>query len=530
MDASMKDWPKSRRPLLADIFPEMAVLALVEFVLIALVVSSVLEGQRRESGRAQAGQLARAVAAGLAQSGLDPAAIDRTAAELRRAFAAARADLSPALLFYAPGRGVRMLQGPASLEGELESFEENLQAAFLTREPLSEFEMRDEGGRPRLWVGAPIGMDSMRPARGSVLVGLVHPSRWEWLQGQWSLAAYILVLLGTLLGLGAYRVRTLVVEPLGQLALAAAAVTLGKRDIELPDSRNLEIARLSGQFEEMTRQLSEREGALRERLGQLERTQEELVQSEKMAMVGRLAAGIAHEVGNPLSAVAGFLDILQSPDLASGQREDLLRRGSQELGRADRILRDLLDFAKPRPFAPENLALAGTVRKVLEMARARQMFHNVEIVEEMDSSVRAWADPGFVEQILVNLLMNAADALSSGGRIRIEVRAGPATEKPAPFPLDAGGGAPERRLAAGDPACVVRVADSGPGVDSKDAPHIFEPFFTKKTRGKGTGLGLAVSSQLAARQGGALRLADGGGRAEGGGAVFELWLPAAGEG
>jgi signal transduction histidine kinase len=282
---------------------------------------------------------------------------------------------------------------------------------------------------------------------------------------------------------GAWFMRR-VTDP--SLALAKAAKRVAAGDLEGPPvdagAPGTEVAMLADAFNQMTSSLRNR--------------RDQVVAQEKMATVGRLAAGVAHEVGNPLAAVLGFVEIL-IPDEKDAERRDMLERIRKETGRIRDIISDLLDYSRPRTDVPEAVVLAEVVDVALGLVRPQARFRDVAVTTELPEGLPAVsaAAPRLV-QVMLNLLLNAADAMGGSGKIAISAKA-----------LD------------GDAGVALFVSDSGPGVPEGDRDKIFDPFFTTKEPGKGTGLGLAVSRSIAQGFGGDLLLSR-----EGSGATFVLRL------
>jgi signal transduction histidine kinase len=260
-------------------------------------------------------------------------------------------------------------------------------------------------------------------------------------------------------------------------------------------------------FERVAAALAEERAQLAAKRAELEQTssalaeaRESWVRSERLASIGRLASGLAHEVGNPLGAIAGFAALGRgrlggaAPDVG-----DLLARIESEAARIDRLLRDMLDFARPAPTVCLPISLRPPVESALRLAKVQPRFQGVEVdVVLPDELPRVLADEARLAQVLLNLFLNAGDA--TGGRGRVRVEAG--------------------RDAAG---VELRVADDGPGIPPEHLPRVFDPFFTTKAPGAGTGLGLAVSHRVLEAMGGRISAGNG----AGGGAVFRVWLPAA---
>jgi signal transduction histidine kinase len=269
----------------------------------------------------------------------------------------------------------------------------------------------------------------------------------------------------------------------GGLALSRAAIAFERLAVAREDER----ARLAAKVEELTRA----NGALAD-------ARESLLRTEKLATVGRLAAGLAHEVGNPLGAVSGYVELARArlppqphPDLV-----DALARIDAAADRIDRTVRELLDFARPARPALAPIDLAAAVEASLRLARVQSRFKAVEVRQELAPDLpRVVADEHQVTQVLLNILLNAGDAMDGGGEVRIAAGRAP--------------GAPHR--------VALTIADSGPGIAEGDLPRIFDPFFTTKDPGQGSGLGLAISHRIMEELGGDIAARNGPR-----GAVFEL--------
>jgi two-component system, NtrC family, sensor kinase len=256
--------------------------------------------------------------------------------------------------------------------------------------------------------------------------------------------------------------------------------------------------------------------------------------------VGRLGAGIAHEVGNPLGAIMGYLGLL-ARNLEPSQRE-LVDAAERETRRIDRIVRGLLDFARPREAAVQAIDAAGVVADTLDLVRNQGHFNRLNVDQEVGAGLLVHGDPYQLQQVLVNLLVNAADAVAGVPDARITVRVErravrpvpphrPARRKGDPDGIDYSHRrrlTPPTRFRTGDPApesgevVEISVADNGPGVPPDMIDKIFEPFVTTKEPGKGTGLGLALCVRLIEGMGGTVNAAN----RDGGGAVFSVVMPA----
>ena len=273
----------------------------------------------------------------------------------------------------------------------------------------------------------------------------------------------------------------------GRGSLGRAAVAFERTTAALGAER----ARLAAKVRELT--LSNRA---------LEDARESLARSEKLATVGRLAAGVAHEVGNPLGAIAGYAEVARDRLRrgATQEADDFLARIGEETRRIDAIVRDLLDFARPAEPLLAPVPVAAAVDAAVRLARPQPRFRAVEVALDLPGTLPpVLADARRLEQVLLNLLLNAGDAMDGSGSLDIRARQG--------------GGMVE-----------LSVADRGPGIAEVDLPRIFDPFFTTKPPGAGTGLGLSICHRLVESFGGTIEAA---GR-EGGGAVLTLRLRSAG--
>jgi signal transduction histidine kinase len=231
---------------------------------------------------------------------------------------------------------------------------------------------------------------------------------------------------------------------------------------------------------------------------QLRRQQEALVQHEKMSAMGQMAAGVTHEITNPLASIDSVLQLAQRhPDRVKPQTLQTLR---EQVQRINQIIRQMKTFAHPAEMAAQTLPLNAVVEQALDMLRFDPRMKNVEIQREYDPATGAivlW--PQAIEQVLVNLITNALDAMAESSARVLGVRT-------------------RRR----DGWCVIEISDTGHGIDPQHMPRLFEPFFTTKPVGQGTGLGLSISYSLMQKQGGSISARSKPGR----GSTFILRLPA----
>jgi two-component system NtrC family sensor kinase len=288
-----------------------------------------------------------------------------------------------------------------------------------------------------------------------------------------------------------FALTRLIVTPLDELSRSAVRVAGGARRLDVPRSGARELIELSASLRTMTEKLLAEEEALRHKVDEVERatkslreTQDHLVRSERLASVGRLAAGLAHEVGNPIAAIVGMQDLLLTGDLDRTEERDFLARMRVETERINKILRDLLDFARPgdkdlgKPDEPGNVEAA--IHDTVALMAPQKSMHDIQVSIDVHPDLPLVAlSREHQVQVFLNLLLNAADACATGGHVSVKA---------------------ERSTMGAR----VLVEDDGPGVSPEVRDRLFEPFVTTKEVGKGTGLGLAVCRGLVEASGGTI--------------------------
>ena len=326
----------------------------------------------------------------------------------------------------------------------------------------------------------------------------------------------------------ARELQRLVTVPLAQAVAAAEAIAAGDLKRRVPDGQSREFAALSASFNRMTDHLLA--------------AQAQRVRDEKLASVGRLAAGIAHEIGNPLGAVNGYTHILKGRVRGDALAEQSVEAIERESSRVDRIVRGLLDYARPRRSSPAPIDVNETARFAVRLLADQGRLRDIAVSLRLDDGAPAmFGERHDLEQLFVNLLLNATDAVRerapTGGsvcvattRVSPELLRDGAVRRAGDAPRTVVPRRPSARVdewlaRARRPASIVKVvvSDSGAGVAEADEERIFDPFFTTKEPGKGTGLGLAIVARVVESLHGTIWVQ----RAREGGAAFHILFPAA---
>jgi two-component system NtrC family sensor kinase len=232
-----------------------------------------------------------------------------------------------------------------------------------------------------------------------------------------------------------------------------------------------------------------------------------LIQSSKMAALGKLAAGIAHEVNNPLAVIkekVGWLrDLLSEEDIAKSENyqefEDAVRKIDHHVERAKKVTHRLLGFARRMEPIQEKVELNRLLDETIEFLRNEAHYRNIQILTQYSPDLpQIVSDTAQLQQVFLNLLNNAIDAIGKDGEIRVETSLNPK-----------------------DRNIVIVIKDNGPGIPNEVLNRIFDPFFTTKEVGKGTGLGLSISYSIVEKLGGRIMVAS----QEGQGTTFTIYLP-----
>jgi len=271
---------------------------------------------------------------------------------------------------------------------------------------------------------------------------------------------------------------------------------------ELAEHFNQMVGALSrdrGRLEETLRAYASTNLSLQEANESLHQAQDQLRRAERLASVGQLAAGIAHEVGNPLASILAYLELLRDPDNDAEETADFIAKAEAATSRIQVIIRDLLDYSRTGESQKELMSPRHAIDQAVALVRPQRRLRQVSLMCDLPEALPlVLIDEGKLTQLLVNWLLNAADALADQPEGRIEIRAEVNVD----------------RLG-------LKVLDNGPGMSAEVQAAMFQPFFTTKDPGQGTGLGLAICEQIAELLGGVIEVQS----APGEGAAFVLWLP-----
>ena len=314
--------------------------------------------------------------------------------------------------------------------------------------------------------------------------------------------------------------QRLIYRPLKDLNSGAKKVSVGELEHLIPVHNDDEFGRVASSFNQMTTALKKSqlgmqefvhglESKVKERTDELLAARAEVAQGEKLAAVGQLASGIAHELNNPLTGVLTFTSLLRKKMKEGTQDADDLDLVIRETKRCASIIRRLLDFAREKVpvkgFFDLNRLIEDTVRFVDRQAALQQ----IEITTALDAGLpQIWGDADLIKQVILNVLVNAQQAIDGPGKIVVESRTH-LTPSPGKTGIET------------LPRVEISVTDTGCGISEANLLRIFDPFFTSKEVGKGTGLGLSISYGIIKAHGGGIKVES----IVGVGTTFRIYIP-----
>lgn len=350
-------------------------------------------------------------------------------------------------------------------------------------------------GKKYINVSGPLSYRGMHI--GGVTISSSLDSMYKSLRESEKLVLFYIILDTMILALvGIYLLSRIVVNPIHRLLKMTDKYR--EEDVLAPiseDSGN-EIGNLSRSLSIMLQRLDENKKELKSNISSLEKAnielkqaQNDIIRSEKLASVGRLAAGIAHEIGNPMGIILGYLELIKKEDTNEKEKRDFLNRVESEITRINTIIRQLLDFSRPSSGNKEENRIHDIIADTVNMLNLHPLMQGINL--QLDFKAKrdtVLSDSSQLQQVFLNIIMNAADVLKDEGHA-------------------AGFSTNDIMIMTNNNADSIEImfVDNGPGIDEDMLQHIFDPFYTTKEPGKGTGLGLSVSYMIIEALGGTIR-------------------------
>jgi len=322
-------------------------------------------------------------------------------------------------------------------------------------------------------------------------------------RSQQILVLYILINTLILTLIGFFRLSRIFLRPVNRLVQRAEEYREDDGIFFLARKEDNEFQKLSKSLNSMLNRISDDKQKLRSSVLSLEQAnvdlkqaQREIIRAEKLASVGRLSSGIAHEIGNPLGIVMGYLDLLRQASVTPDEKLEFIGRAEKEIERINTIIRQLLNLSRPSKEGAKAVSAHGIIEDLANVLKIQPLMSNItlrlDLAAERDT---IWADPNQVRQVFLNLMINAADAIALAeerpeGEVTI-------ASSIVPWPVTERG--------AHDQVLQIEFTDNGPGIAKESLSNIFDPFFTTKEPGQGTGLGLSVSFMIIDSLGGTIK-------------------------
>lgn len=354
---------------------------------------------------------------------------------------------------------------------------------------------------PKSYLYVAVPMPSEEGRAGVIGCGVPLARYWQDLiEDQKVIAVYLLVNTIILTVVAFFRMSKLILRPMDKLVSSVTAYTMNSElDGLLVDKGSSEFGQLSSALSTMINTIHEDRDALRNTIVELEKvnrtlkdTRSEMIHTEKLAAVGKLSAGLAHEIGNPLGVVIGYLGLLEQPDISKADQRDYLQRAGRELERIHTLIRQLLDYSRASSArsSAEIVHLNPVIADVAALLRFKADDGVLFALDLRGEPDRVVADEESLRQVLINCLLNAMEAI---GECEPD-RKGTVTVTTTSVPFESSKG------------IMLTIEDNGAGVAEGDLAVVFDPFFTTKPVGSGTGLGLSVSAAIVHELGGTISM------------------------
>jgi signal transduction histidine kinase len=452
---------------------------------------------------------------------------DPLQAEVERLLAAGNGVRHIAVFLRGEGGGALELVATGRSPKEVEVRREEMEAARQDHEIVQIAYRPDEGGEAERFydLTAPIHGSGGVVGAVNIEVSLAEPDRLVAQLRNYFIAIASAALLVTAAFLLIYLNRA-IGRPTNALVAAMDRARRGDLNVEVPANRLDEFGWLAENFNRLLRRVREVDEILKAKVeaatGELARKNQELVRAnerlfenersvarlERLASLGQLASTIAHEVGTPLNAIYGHIQLMRHDRALLEKHGERLGVIESQIERLTTIIQGVLTDLRAPDANPERLDLNALLRELAALTGAAVKARSVRLDLELPSDLPpVLADRAQLSQVFVNLLTNALDAMPAGGKLRIETRRGNI----------------EREDGVSEPAVAAEFADTGVGISPDDLKRVFEPFYSTKALGQGTGLGLAICQQVVKRHGGTISVASEAGK----GSRFVVLLPRA---
>jgi len=330
---------------------------------------------------------------------------------------------------------------------------------------------------------------------GMLYVGILE-QRYVDIQRRSTLLFLTVTVLAALASMGlAYYISQKISVPIRQLVAASSEVAHGNLDARVEVESRDELRQLADAFNSMGAALKARDQQLKEF------AKRKIMESERLAIVGQLAANVAHELNNPLQGIVSYSHLLLEKLPPETPTRDFVERIVVQANRCTTIVRGLLDFSRPRTPQKRSVNVNALLGECVSLVENQAMFHNIRVVKDLRDDVPLVViDPSEMQQVFMNMIINAAEAMNGSGQLTLATRLDP------------------------DDNCVeVAIGDTGHGISPENMERVFNPFFTTKEVGHGTGLGLAISYGIVREHKGTISVETEVGK----GTTFTVRLPAA---
>jgi signal transduction histidine kinase len=346
-----------------------------------------------------------------------------------------------------------------------------------------------------LFIAEPLNLDSTDKRKAAVVIIELDSIYETIFLNKEAIFVYLLVNVILLTIVGFFRLIAITVKPIERMVRMSQSYHDPDVLFFNGEQKRSEFGQLSMALNGMLYRIESDRVQLRNSVTSLEiansellKTQKEMVRTEKIASVGRLSAGLAHEIGNPIGIVQGYVELLQQPDLDQAEKQQFAQRALSELDRVSKLIRQLLDYAGSSSNEMSVVNLAKLIDEVCEIVAFKKYNPPISLIKEISANIFIECDSDNLRQVILNCLLNALDALESKTddfARQIIVKAEKVVEDE-----------------SHQPNVHICIEDNGTGIDEKDLDVIFDPFFTTKDQGKGTGLGLFVSHSIIDAHGG----------------------------